>query len=179
MHVKSKQMAFLGILSGLITICIVVSSILEFNSLFFLCAAAYGIGIAIREFGIRSGFTCFAACLMLGIFLAPNKLYLLTFSVFSCYILGREGMYLFLGRRESLRHRNVFYLLGKWILFHAFLIPVLLFFPKLIYPGELFTGFYILIFLVAQVVWLIYDKGYDFFQSQIWSRIRNKISILK
>lgn len=55
MHVKAKQVAFLGLLAAIVSLFIILASIIESNTLFLLAAAAFLSGVAIREFGLRLG----------------------------------------------------------------------------------------------------------------------------
>ena len=55
MHVKAKQMAFGGLLLAVTVVCMALGSVIETNTLFLLAAAAFFVGIVIREFGLLSG----------------------------------------------------------------------------------------------------------------------------
>ena len=81
MYVNTKKMAVSGLLMALAVVFIVLSGILDFNTLFFLAAAAFFVGIIIREFGLRYGAAYFIGCLVLGILLAPQKLYCITYAM--------------------------------------------------------------------------------------------------
>ena len=54
MHVNAKRMAISGMLLALTVICMMLSSILESNTLFLLAAASYFVGIIIREMGMKT-----------------------------------------------------------------------------------------------------------------------------
>lgn len=51
MHVKAKQIAFGGLLLAVTVVCMALGSVIETNTLFLLAAAAFFVGIVIREFG--------------------------------------------------------------------------------------------------------------------------------
>ena len=55
MHVKAKQMAFGGLILAVTVVCMALGSVIETNTLFLLAAAAFFVGIVIREFGLRRG----------------------------------------------------------------------------------------------------------------------------
>ena len=55
MHVKAKQMAFGGLILAVTVVCMALGSVIETNTLFLLAAAAFFVGIVIREFGLRTG----------------------------------------------------------------------------------------------------------------------------
>ena len=49
MHVKAKQIAFGGLLLAVTVVCMALGSVIETNTLFLLAAAAFFVGIVIRE----------------------------------------------------------------------------------------------------------------------------------
>ena len=55
MHVKAKQIAFLGLLAAFSVLLLVLGSVFEVSTLFFICGAAFCVGIAVREWGIYYG----------------------------------------------------------------------------------------------------------------------------
>ena len=55
MHVNAKKTAISGLLMALSVVLIVLSGILDFSTLFFLAAAAFFVGIIIKEYGIGYG----------------------------------------------------------------------------------------------------------------------------
>ena len=59
-------MAVSGLLLALTEILIILSGILEFNTLFLLGAASFSIGIIIREYGLKIGAAFYAAAVLLG-----------------------------------------------------------------------------------------------------------------
>lgn len=93
-------MAVSGLLMALAVVFIVLSGILDFNTLFFLVAAAFFVGIIIREFGLRYGAAYFIGCLVLGILLAPQKLYCITYAMMGIYVLGIEFLWHYLGKHS-------------------------------------------------------------------------------
>ena len=94
MHVNAKKMAVSGLLMALAVIFIILSGILDFNTLFFLAAAAFFVGIIIREFGLRYGAAYFIGCLVLGVLLAPQKLYCITSFFLLLYLLFIKRSYI-------------------------------------------------------------------------------------
>ena len=90
MHVKPKEIAFLGILLALTCILVYLGTIIEPNTLFFLCAASFCLGIAFRECGKRLGIGFFVGCTLLTFLLIPNKIYCITLAAIDLYIVGAE-----------------------------------------------------------------------------------------
>ena len=66
MHVNTRKMAVSGLLMAFAVVLIILSGILDFNTLFFLAAAAFLIGVIVKEFDLRYGFAFFLGCLVLG-----------------------------------------------------------------------------------------------------------------
>jgi hypothetical protein len=77
----------------------------------------------------------------------------------------------------NMSKRSVFLWIFKYLTFNLMFIPILLFMPKLFYPGEINNGLLALLFLGGQVVLVIYDKAYEYFQKLIWSRVRSKLNL--
>lgn len=178
MHVKAKQVAFLGLLAALVTLFIILSSLIESNTLFLLAAAAFFVGIAIREFGLRIGMGFFVACILLGSLLAPNKLYVLTFMGLSLYIVFNEALFISLNK-ISIGKQKVAYFLLKFIFFNILYIPVLFFFPQILFPNGISKKVFYLFLLAGQFGWFVYDRAYEYFQSMVWGKFRSRIGLLQ
>ena len=125
MHVNAKKMAVSGLLMALAVIFIILSGILDFNTLFFLAAAAFFVGIIIREFGLRYGAAYFIGCLVLGVLLAPQKLYCITYAMMGIYVLGIEFLWYYLGKHPQWAKRKLIFQIGKFVIFNMMYLPVL------------------------------------------------------
>lgn len=172
MHVSAKKMAFSGLLLALTEILIVLSGILDFNTLFLLAAAAFLVGVTIREFHMKYGIAFYIAAVLLSFLIAPNKLYCITFSFMALYVLLTEAAFIFIGRLKTNINRSVIFWTAKFVIFNVIYIPVLFAFPKLLFAGELSSAFIIGALIAGQVVLVIYDKAYDYFQAVIWNKFR-------
>ena len=113
MHVKAKQIAFGGLLLAVTVVCMALGSVIETNTLFLLAAAAFGVGIVIREFGLRTGVAFYLAAVLLGFLVTPNKFYVITFAAMGFYILGIEAVWMFLAKRPQMGHRMRYFLVCK------------------------------------------------------------------
>lgn len=98
MHVNAKRMAVSGMMLALSVICMMLGSVIETNTLFLLAAASFFVGIIKREYGIKTGCAFYAAGVLLGFLLAPNKFYVLTYAAMGFYILAVEMAWKLLGR---------------------------------------------------------------------------------
>ena len=177
MLLNAKKMAFLGLLLALTVLLIVLSGVFEFNTLFLLAAASFGVGIAIRETNLRFGAGFYIAAIFLSVILAPNKLYCLTYAAMGFYILIIEFAFDKLTYLKTKLDRRLLYWIIKYVSFNLMFLPMLLFLPKLIYQGELHAGILGALFIGGQAVLLIYDMAYNYFQKTIWSKVRTKLQL--
>lgn len=175
MHVTTKKMAFAGLTLALAVLAIVLSGILEINTLFLLAAAAYLVGIVIRECGIRFGAAFYLAAILLGFILAPNKLYCITFGGLGFYILGIEFLYPLLGKIASEKKRSVLFWIVRYLIFNLVYLPILFLLPSLIFPGGI-RGRMLFVFLLAgQAALFVYDRAYEYFQAHVWGGFRRRL----
>lgn len=172
MHLNAKKMAVTGLLLAFNVVLIIVSGVLEFNTLFLLGAASFLVGIVVREYGMKAGGAFYLAAVFLGLLTAPNKMYCFTFAAMGLYVLGTELIFRLLGKLdETFRRRSVFWIF-KYLLFNIIYLPVLFFMPKLLFAGGLKGTFLIIAVFAGQAVLIIYDKAYEYFQAHIWSKYR-------
>lgn len=175
MLLKGKKIAFLGLLLAVTILLIIISSVFEFNTLFLLAAAAFCVGIALREYGISLGIGFYMASIILGFLLAPNKMYMITYGAMGLYIVGREFAWVMLDRSKRKKEPIVIYWIIKYAIFNLLYIPIIILMPKLIYQGTKNTGLTILLIIGGQFALFVLDKAYDYFQIGIWGKIRNRL----
>ncbi len=162
---------------ALAVLCIVLSGILEFNTLFLLAAASFLTGINVREGGPAAGGAFYVGTVALGFLLAPNKLYCVTFAAMGFYILLDEGLFLAAGRAH--RGKKAILWTGKFLLFNVLYLPALFFFPRLLFP-EGIQGVWLWGAAAAgQILFLIYDRAYEYFLTVLWERFRTTVLNLK
>lgn len=178
MHVKARQVAFLGLLAAINSILIFFASLFESNTLFLLVAASYLVGIAIQEFGLRIGTGFFVACTVLGFLLSPNKLYVLTYLGFSLYIVWYEVAYWRLSKMHNLKLKQISFFLAKLIFFNIVYLSSIFLFPQLLVSVNMSNLVILIIIVGGQVGWLIFDKAYEYFLAVIWGKFRRKIAFL-
>lgn len=194
MHLKAKKLAFSGIALALCIIFMVLGSVIESNTLALLALASFSVGIITCEFGVRYGVAYLAAAIILGFLIAPNKFYCLTFAAMGLYILLDEVLWLILNRVKMKQQRinfqtsdlhqkadkwSVLMWIAKWLIFNAMYVPIILIFPAFLFTGKLAQYHtakgIMLVLLLGQIVWLIYDRVYDYFQRVIWNKYRKKL----
>ena len=175
MHVRVKAMATAGLLVAFSVIMLVLSSVIETNSLFLIAAASFCVGIAIREWGLWIGFAFLAASILLNMLLVPNKLYCLTFAAMGLYLWLYEWLWKWIAEKTTIAYRTARLWIGKFVFFNVLYVPILFFMPKLIFTGKI-NGLAVILFLLAgQVVFFIYDAAYRYFQSRIWGKFRGRL----
>lgn len=160
---------------ALAVLCIVLSGILEFNTLFLLAAASFFVGVMIREGGLAAGLAFYVGAVALGLLLAPQKLYCVTFAAMGGYILGTEGLFCLAGRWR--RGRQMFWWIGKFIVFNLLYLPALFIFPRLIFVDGI-QGIWRWIAVAAgQILFLIYDQAYGYFLTVLWEGFRGRLGL--
>ena len=181
---SASSVAFSGIMLALSFILMMLGSMIEVSTLFFLAAAAFCIGIVIREQGLKAGAAFLAASLLFVFFLAPNKLYGLTVIGMEAYLLAREGLWEWLDRRgrkrkeeptlsvKSMKRR---YAAGKFVIFQILFLPFVFLTPQLFLAGEITGPMRFGLIAAGDLGWLIGDLAYDVFQRQIWGRMRRQL----
>ena len=175
MYVNAKRMAFLGLLLAVTVILVILGGVLELNTLFFMAAASFGVGIAIRECGLRLGFAFFVASVLLSLMIVPNKFYCITFIAMSLYVLIIEWAWEKLTYVKWCHNKNILLWVVKYLTFNIIYLPMLFVFPKLIYPGTINSYLLLALIVGGQAAVFIYDKAYNYFQSTIWGKFRGRL----
>lgn len=178
MYLKSKKIAFLGLLTAVSVILIVLSGVLEFSTLFFLALASFCVGIAICEAGLALGAGLFAASLILGLLLAPNKMYCITYSALSIYIIAIEAAIHQVEKKVTdWNKRKKIIIPLKYIFFNVIYLPILFFLPKLIYQGTFSPVVYLIAIAGGQVIFYIFDRVYFAFTDYYTKELRKRLKL--
>lgn len=167
MHVRAKDIAFLGILLAIAVILVYAGTIMETSTLFFISAASCCMGISIVQYGKRLGAGFLIACTLLTLILLPNKMY--------CLTLATMNLYIFLAECLMDKFPKTFRFI-KYIIFNAVFIPVLLLIPEFLYAGKISPAAFIWLFAGAQVVFTIYDYAYRRIIYGFWPEFWKKIN---
>lgn len=175
MHVNAKKVAAAGLLAAFIVVMMVLSSTIETNSLFFIAAASFCVGITIREWGIRFGAGFLVASILLNLFLAPNKMYCFTFAGMGLYLLLAEWLWERIANTEVMKQRTMKLWIGKYVIFNLIYIPVLYFLPSLIITKKMTGMLFVIVWAAGQIALFVYDKAYLYFQACVWGKMRAKL----
>ena len=174
MHLNAKKIAFAGVMLALTEVGIALGSVIETNTLFLLAAASFFVGIVIQEFGLKSGAGFLLSGILLGIFLAPNKLYVVSYAFMGFYILIIETIWHFLGRASGwIRSRSFFWFM-KYLLFNVLYIPGLIYFWSMLSEKKAAKGIMLMSVVLGQFMLIVFDKTYEYAMGKIWKENRHK-----
>ncbi len=175
MHLNTKKVATAGLLVAFSVIMMLLSSIVEMSSLFFVAAASFCAGIAVREWGLRWGGAFLCASVLMNVFVVPDKWHCVTLAGMRVYIWLSEWICRASIRRTAPQYLMVKIWVGKYVIFNMMYIPVLFLAPHLLFAGKINGLSAIILFLFGQVVLYFYDAAYRYFQGQIWGKFRKYI----
>jgi hypothetical protein len=168
MLLKSKDVAYLGVLLGLNQIFIILSSVIETNTIILFAAAALVIGVVIVEFGGKSGIAFYAASCILGIFLTFNKIEFITYIIFF-------GLYSIVKHILELKINNKTMLYSLKLIYFNIALAAMYFTVKLFIPLKLKWW----MILAAQALFIIYDYAFTIFITFYGENIKPKLKLNK
>lgn len=175
MHVKAGRVAFGGLMLAVTVLCMYLGSVIESSTLFLLAAASFFVGIIIRESGLTSGIAFYIAGVILGFFVAPNKLYVVTYAAMGLYIWLAEGAYQMIGKLCHSEKKKIWFWVIKYIAFNVMYIPILIFFQQLLFGRKLSGMVFAGVIIGGQIGLFVFDRSYEYFQRHVWSRFRGRI----
>lgn len=175
MHVKSKEIAFTGIMMALGVLLVTLGGYFEVSTLFFLAAASFLAGVVFRSISLTAALLFLTGTTILGFFLAPQKLYLATFFAFCVYVVAAECLEKVWG--GTLEKRGRIWAV-KAVLYHVLLgISVYLvqkfFGLEILFSKGILSKLkdyriivLLLLILAAELLWLVFDRAYFYFQDR-------------
>ena len=175
MHVGAKKMATAGLLVAFSIVLMLLSSVIETSSLFFIAAASFCVGIAVREWGLRIGFAFLIASVGLNFLVVPGKLYCFTLAGMGLYIWISEWLWKRVAEAKTLKHRNAILWIGKYIIFNLLYVPVLFLAPQILITAKINGLSAIILLLFGQLVLFVYDVAYRYCQANVWGRVRGRL----
>lgn len=176
MLLKSKDIAFTGILMAIGVVLVTLGGYFEGSTLFFLAAASFLTGIVQRNLSTGTAVAFLIGTTLLSFVLAPQKLYCATFLAFGIYVILAECLEK-IWAGEGKKRRGVIWI-GKMAIYHVLLGITIYFAQKILgwemlFQGRLFTAlhkyqivFWIAIVICAEAFWLIFDRAYFYFQNR-------------
>lgn len=164
MLLKSRDIAYLGVLLGVNQLFIILSSIIETNTVILFAIAALIVGIIIVEFGGRAGVLFYIASCLLGFFLTFNKVEIITYIIFF-------GMYSLVKYLIEIKIYNIIvqYLI-KFVYFNISLLAMYL-------VVRIFINLKLLWWMIlgAQILFFIYDYAFTQFINYYIDKIKPKV----
>ncbi|WP_099189831.1 hypothetical protein [Tepidibacter mesophilus] len=161
----SRKISFLGMLLGINQIMLFFSSIIPGNRLFFLGISSLPVALVIIEFGLKSGIMFYIASALLSFIIIFDKVYLIPYILF----FGLYGVIKYLIEKD----RNlVFEYTLKLISFNIILTIGYFIVRYLIFAK---FNMNVVAFILAQVIFLVYDYAYGLFISYYYNKIQGKL----
>lgn len=171
MHVnKTRALAGVAVLSAFSLILLLLGTFVSVNTLFFTALAAYFIGYSINKYGMGYGGMQLTACTLLDVFLNPDKFHWILYLCLGGYILLGEMVFVKWNHIGDPKKKMRVQLIYNWILFNIIYIPLVIFFRRLLFAGNLPGGMdgdstigLVIVWAAGQIGWIIYDKAYRVF----------------
>ena len=192
MLLKSKELTRFGALIALSVVLIILAGIIETNTLFLLALAAFGVGIAVRETGLKGGGIYLAAAIFTALIATPNKIYAMTYSSLCLYLYLTDLAHEWIAKEERILHKHRFFQTTLVAISAVFALCLLALSEVLFVSGaspldqlrplvtqalpnapsySLFGAFAILVALLL----LIIHYAHNAFQVQVWERVRGRV----
>lgn len=177
MFLKSREIAFLGIMMAFSVLLVTLGGYLDISTIFFLAAASFLVGMIERNFSCMIAVFFLAGSLLLNFFLAPQKLYAATFGAFSVYVIVAEHF-----EKKRYQQEKGGSPFKEWIvkgvLYHILLAAAFFCVKEIFGFGEMTENKLIAAvmehkmilipaaILMAEAFWLVFDRAYVFFARQ-------------
>ncbi|SHH41195.1 hypothetical protein [Tepidibacter thalassicus] len=161
----SKRIAFLGMLLGINQIFLFFSSVIPTNRLFFLALSSLPISLVIIENDFKSGVLFYISSVLLSFIVVPNKIHLAIYILF----FGIYGLIKYIIEKN----RN---LVTEYIL-KILSFNMLFFIGYFIVRNFVFVKLNMVVILVLQVVFLIYDYAYGIFINYYYDKIKGNMGL--
>jgi hypothetical protein len=166
MLLKDKSIAYLGVLLGLNQLFIILSSVIETNTMILLAAAALIVGVVIVEFGGKSGILFYIASCILGFILTFNKVELITYILFF-------GLYSIIKHVIEVRINNKYVQYAVKIAYFNVALAAMYLLAKLFVTINIAWW----MILAAQAMFIVYDYAFMIFITSYINNIRPKLKI--
>lgn len=179
MHLKSREIAFTGLMMAMGVVLILLGGYIGTATLFFLAASAFLAGVMERNFSLGMGLLYLMGTVLLGFFLSPRKLHAVTFAAMGIYVLAAEWF----EKRKFTEKKAISPALAwgiKFLIYQFLLAGSLGVLGALMGMDDVAAGifgavsgnfgiksgmlFYLLFLLMAEVLWLVFDRAYLFFR---------------
>lgn len=164
MLLKSKNIAYLGVLLGLNQLFIILSSVIKTNTIILMSAAALVVGVVIVEFRGKAGILFYIASCILGFFLTFDKVEIISYICFF-------GLYSIIKHyiETKIYNKYISYTI-KIVFFNIIIMLMYLIFRSFVnFPLTWW------IILAGQVFFIIYDYAFTIFINVYINSIKPKL----
>lgn len=168
MLLKSKRIAYLGMLLALNQVFIFLSSIVKTNTLALFSFAALIVGVVIVEFGIKNGVLFHIASSILGFFLTANQIEIVTYILF--FGLYSIVKYIIEKALFSMKRGIPLEIVFKLLFFNLAALSI-----YFILRGFVTIKLYWWLILIAEVAFIVYDRAFSIFINYYMNKIQSKI----
>jgi hypothetical protein len=164
MLLKGRDVAYLGVLLGLNQLFIILSSVIETNTIILMAAAALVVGVVVVEFGGKTGIVFYLASCISGFLLTFNKAELITYICFF-------GIYSIIKHYAETKITNKY--MSYAVKIGSFNISLSLMYL----PVKLFISLPLRWWMVlgGLILFIIYDYSFTIFITQYINSIRPKL----
>lgn len=160
---KTFAIAATAVASALSVVLLMVGTFIAPNTLFFTALAAYLTGYSINKYGLKYGFAQVVVCVLLDIFLNPDKLNWILYLCMAGYIFLSELIFRKWNHVKDEKKKYRVQLICNCILFNMIYIPLLLLFKDQFLFGKGISASIVVLWFAGQVGWIIFDKAYCVF----------------
>jgi len=164
MLLKSRDLAYLGVLLGLNQLFIILSSIIETNTIILMATAALIVGVVVVEFGGKAGIIFYLASCISGFFITFNKVEIITY-------IGFFGIYSIIKHYIETKINNKY--ISYALKIGSFNLSLLLMYSL----AKLFISLPLRWWMIlgGQILFIIYDYSFTMFITQYINSIRPKL----
>lgn len=186
MLLKSKDIAYVSVMTAMAVLLLIVSCYIESSTLFFLAAASFLTGVVEQKLGIIPAVFQLICTAALGVLLTPQKLYCGTYMCLGIYVALSE--YIEIQRKKNDKAPIVkLAWFVKGLVFEIMLVLTLIVYDYFIGLSTMitkevlsFTGsgimLWIILIVIAQILWLVFDRAFIYFMKKYWRLLRTKES---
>nr|MBP3599395.1 hypothetical protein [Eubacterium sp.] len=170
---SNKALAGVSMLSALSVIVLMSGAYFFTNTFFFTALAAYLVGYSVNKYNLKYGSMQLVVCTILDAFLNPDKVNWMLYLALGSYLIICEWIFRKWNRIVDIRKKMRRQLVYNCIVFNVMYIPVIVLFQEILMGEkakevlpENATLCVVILWVLGQVGWLIYDKAYRvFFQT--------------
>lgn len=180
MHLRSRKIAYAGMMAAVTVLCMLAGSIFAVNTAFLLALASFLAGSVYQFAGAKTSAGFILACFCLGLIVTPQKLYCFTYLGFAVYIWTTETV--FCRQQHWMRKGEKRVAICGWVIrgvvYHLLLLTACTAYVLVFGTSTLLQNTWIhsllsvpaalvcVLLICAEAAWQIFDRAYLFFQQK-------------